>query len=94
MSSIRFNRLSAEQGLAQSSVNAIHQDRSGFMWFGTADGLSRYDGYRFRNYRHERGNPESMSGNFVRAIAEDDDGLALIGDSVVTTLVMIISRPT
>src|SRR5436190_23156679 len=42
---LRFDHLNIEQGLSQSSVNVIFQDSHGFMWFGTEDGLNRYDGY-------------------------------------------------
>ena len=47
---IRFKHISV--GLSNVPVNCIHQDRKGFMWFGTQDGLARYDGYEFRIYRH------------------------------------------
>ena len=62
---LRFDRLSLEEGLSQSTVYAIVQDRRGFMWFGTEDGLNRYDGYHFKVYRHEPENPQSLSNNTV-----------------------------
>jgi ligand-binding sensor domain-containing protein len=49
---LRFEHLSVEDGLTQESVLAIVQDADGFMWFGTQSGLSRYDGYRFTNFRN------------------------------------------
>ena len=48
---LRFERLSLEQGLSQSIVECILQDARGFMWFGTEDGLNRYDGYQFVVFR-------------------------------------------
>lgn len=48
---VNFQRVSVEQGLSQSSVFCILQDSSGFMWFGTQDGLNRYDGYEFTVFR-------------------------------------------
>ena len=51
--SIRFTPLSLEDGLSQTTVTAIVQDPAGFMWFGTQDGLNRYDGYQFVHYRHQ-----------------------------------------
>ena len=58
---IRFERISLEQGLSQSTVHAIFQDSEGFMWFGTNDGLNKYDGYNFTVYRHAPENPHSLS---------------------------------
>jgi diguanylate cyclase (GGDEF)-like protein len=53
---------------------AIAQDHAGFMWFATETGLNRYDGFAFRHYRHERGNPASLSGDFVRDLDIAPDG--------------------
>ena len=50
---IRFERISLEDGLSQVTINCILQDQDGFMWFGTADGLNRYDGYSFKVFRHD-----------------------------------------
>jgi ligand-binding sensor domain-containing protein len=63
--------LTTTDGLADSHVEVTFQDSQGFMWFGTNDGLSRYDGYRFTNYRHEPGNPLSLAGNGILDIIED-----------------------
>ena len=71
---IRFTHVSAEQGLSQSRIGQIVQDQRGFLWFGTQDGLKRYDGYRFREYRHDPGNPDSLSGSSVRALYRDHSG--------------------
>ena len=76
---IKFDRISLEQGLSQSSINCILQDRQGFMWFGTQDGLNRFDGYSFKVYRHDAADPNSLSDNFVRSITEDATGALWIG---------------
>jgi hypothetical protein len=62
---LRFEHLSVEDGLAQESVLAIAQDRDGFMWFGTQNGLSRFDGYRFVNFRNVVGDPTTLANNWV-----------------------------
>ena len=76
---LRFEHLSVQQGLAQESILAIVQDRDGFMWFGTQSGLSRYDGYRFVNYRSEIGNPRSLASNWVRVLHLDRHGRMWLG---------------
>ncbi len=77
-SELVFERISLEQGLSQSSVNCIYQDRQGFMWFGTNDGLNRYDGYNFVIFKHDSKNPNSLSNNVVRSILEDFNGMIWI----------------
>ncbi len=76
---IRFEHLSIEDGLSQSSVNAIMQDREGFMWFATQDGLNRYDGYRFKIYSPIPFDTTSLADNFVRHVFEDRDGVLWVG---------------
>ncbi|MBI5029783.1 MAG: GAF domain-containing protein [Chloroflexi bacterium] len=76
---LRFSRLSIEQGLSQSVVQAILQDHYGFMWFGTQDGLNKYDGYIFTVYKHDPDNDFSLSNNWVTAIYEDSSGVLWIG---------------
>ena len=67
----RFETISVEQGLSQSSVFSIYQDSQGFLWFGTGDGLNRYDGYGFKVFHHDPADPRSLGNDFVDAIAED-----------------------
>lgn len=76
---IRFDRISIEKGLSQSTVNAIFQDKRGFMWLGTQDGLNMYDGYNFKVFKYDGNDPASLSENFVHAILEDTHGNLWIG---------------
>jgi ligand-binding sensor domain-containing protein/GAF domain-containing protein/two-component sensor histidine kinase len=71
---LRFEHLGIERGLSQSTVATILQDRYGFMWFGTDDGLNRYDGYRLTIYRHDPDDPASLSQGSIRGIFEDSTG--------------------
>jgi signal transduction histidine kinase/ligand-binding sensor domain-containing protein/CheY-like chemotaxis protein len=76
---LRFEHLSVEDGLAQESVLAMAQDRDGFMWFGTQNGLSRFDGYRFVNFRSVAGDPTTLGSNWVRVLHVDKKGRLWIG---------------
>ena len=76
---IEFDSLSLEDGLSQSIVERIVQDRQGFMWFATEDGLNRFDGYRFTVHRNVPGDPLSLSYNELKALYEDRDGRLWVG---------------
>jgi len=76
---LNFERFSIEQGLSQSVVSSILQDSRSFMWFGTQDGLNRFDGYEFVVYKHDPENPNSLGGNFVQALHEDASGTLWVG---------------
>jgi ligand-binding sensor domain-containing protein/two-component sensor histidine kinase len=67
-----FAHLTIKDGLSQSTVEAIIQSRIGFMWFGTNDGLNKYDGYNFTIYRYDPLDDKSISDNYVYSISEDD----------------------
>ena len=71
---LRFTHLTTNDGLSQSNVKAILQDRRGFMWFATQDGLDRYDGNTFVVYKHNPNDPDSLSANLVTDLIEDDQG--------------------
>jgi diguanylate cyclase (GGDEF)-like protein len=71
---IRFERLSLEQGLSQSTVMDVLQDRTGYVWLATEDGLNRYDGVSFKVYKHDPADPASLPSSFVWALAEDAAG--------------------
>ena len=75
----QFENISTEQGLSQSTVTSILQDRQGFMWFGTEGGLNKYDGYQFTVYKHTADNPGSLSSSVITSIFEDLDGNLWIG---------------
>ena len=75
---LEFEHISVEHGLSQSTVNCILQDSIGFLWFGTTDGLNRYDGYSFKVYRHDSQDPNSLSDNHIMALAEDQEGVLWI----------------
>ena len=78
-STYSFERIDSGDGLSHNSVFAILQDRQGFLWLGTQDGLNRYDGYGFRVFRHDPNDSASLSSNAVFALAEDADGALWIG---------------
>ena len=69
-----FRHLDVRDGMPHSQVNTIHKDSSGNMWFGTASGLARYDGYTFRVFRNNAADDTSIPGNFVEDIEEDCQG--------------------
>ncbi len=69
----------AEQGLSTSYVNDVFQDREGFIWVATLDGLNRFDGYSFTVFRTENDNPATLSNVNVRKIAEGPDGFLWVG---------------
>jgi len=71
---IRFEHLGTDQGLSQSNVLCVYQDSRGFMWFGTRDGLNKYDGYKFTVYKNDEHNTHSISNNFIKAVVESKNG--------------------
>ena len=74
-----FRALTIEDGLSQGMVSSIIQDRAGFMWFATKDGLNRYDGYSFRVFRNDPADSTTVRDNFIQAIHEDRAGLLWVG---------------
>ena len=76
---VKFEYLTTEDGLSQSSVLCVLQDKKGFMWFGTEDGLNRFDGYQFVVFRPEPDNPASISSNRIFCLYEDKKGYIWIG---------------
>jgi ligand-binding sensor domain-containing protein/serine phosphatase RsbU (regulator of sigma subunit) len=75
----KFNHFSVEQGLSQTVVNCIMQDQQGFMWFGTQEGLNRYDGYAFKIYKRDPQDSNSLANNFIYTIYQTKDGIIWIG---------------
>jgi len=76
---IKFDNISLEDGLTQSSVYCILQDSKGFMWFGTLDGLNRYDGYAIMRYRNNPQDTTSIPENSINTLFEDSKGVLWIG---------------
>ncbi|MDH4196536.1 MAG: LuxR C-terminal-related transcriptional regulator [Candidatus Aminicenantes bacterium] len=77
----RFEQLSVEAGLSQSAVLCMLQDRQGFMWFGTMDGLNLFDGYAFTVFKNDPKDSASLVHNSVRALVEDQAGRLWVGTS-------------
>ncbi|MCB0278495.1 MAG: GAF domain-containing protein [Calditrichaeota bacterium] len=77
----QFDFYSTDDGLSHSNIYVTYKDKYGFIWFGTNDGLSRYDGYEFINYRNDPEDSLSISGNGIRAIYQDSFGDLWIGTS-------------
>ncbi|RMD94562.1 MAG: hypothetical protein D6814_14355, partial [Calditrichaeota bacterium] len=77
---IRFKHLTIDDGLSQNLVYSIFQDSKGFLWFGTSDGLNRYDGYRFKVFKHNPFDSTSLADNdIVYSIFEDRAGRIWVG---------------
>ncbi|MCM1176290.1 MAG: response regulator [Bacteroides sp.] len=75
----KFSYLNVENGLRSNSVECIFQDREGMMWFGTHDGLSMYDTYHIRTWRHDVNDANSLGNNCIYSIFEDTSGKIWVG---------------
>ena len=75
---IRFEHLTKASGLSQSTVYSIIQDKLGFIWIGTSDGLNRFDGYSIKKYYYNSDNPNSISNNRIYNMLVDSDGVLWI----------------
>ena len=80
-STYSFKQIGVDMGLSQSSILSIIQDRRGYLWFGTATGLNRYDGYEFIVYTNDANDSLSISDNEITSLYEDADGNLWIGTS-------------
>ena len=76
---VRFHNYSPVDGLSQATGVVITQDRTGFLWVGTQDGLNRFDGHGFRIYKHDRTDPWSLADNFINVLLPDPDGALWVG---------------
>jgi PAS domain S-box-containing protein len=76
---IRFTRFSTEDGLSQTRVSQIVQDDQGFLWFGSQYGLNRYDGYKFKVFKHEPGVANSLGGVYIYSLFKDHSGTLWVG---------------
>jgi len=75
----RFARFGTAQGLSESSAEDILQDRRGFIWVATPDGLNRFDGYSFTVFRNDPDDPRSLSDNSVKTLLQDGEGRLWVG---------------
>lgn len=82
ISGSRFRHITNDQGLSNTSINCIYQDSRGFMWFGTRDGLNRYDGVKITVFRNNPAKSNTISDNFIRSIYEDADHQLWIATSM------------
>ena len=69
-----FRNIGVEEGLSQNTVETIFQDSKGYIWIGTNDGLDRYNGYKFKHYKYDRYDENTISNNYIVDIIEDNDG--------------------
>ncbi len=76
---LEAEHLNIEQGLSQSTVLSILQDQKGFMWFGTNDGLNRYDAYKFKIFKLQRGDTTSLPDNNIQTLFQSKDGTIWVG---------------
>ncbi len=76
---LRFEHITTDDGLSHRSVSSILQDSQGFMWFGTEDGLDRYDGQELKSYRFNADDPHSLSQNGVESLYIDPQGVLWVG---------------
>src|SRR5580765_3590805 len=76
---LKFKHITNENGLSNTTIESIFQDKRGFMWFGTRDGLNRYDGYQIIIYRYDPKDSTSISDNYIQYIYEDKNQNLWIG---------------
>jgi signal transduction histidine kinase/ligand-binding sensor domain-containing protein/CheY-like chemotaxis protein len=76
---INLNAISSSNDLSQHTINAIHKDKFGFVWFATQDGLNKYDGFKYEIYRHSTKNKLSLPANHIHSISEDSYGNIWVG---------------
>ncbi len=76
---LRFSHIASEQGISNSTIECIYQDNLGFLWFGTRDGLNRYDGNEILVYRNDPPDSNSLSDNYIRCIYEDHQHQLWVG---------------
>jgi serine phosphatase RsbU (regulator of sigma subunit)/ligand-binding sensor domain-containing protein len=78
-SRLKFVRIGVQQGFQQGAVTSIFQDRKGFMWFGTYNGLVKYNGYDFTFYKYRHDDPNTPGHKYLSSIYQDRQGLLWIG---------------
>ncbi|MBF0100928.1 MAG: histidine kinase [Desulfobacterales bacterium] len=78
-STLIFQHITIKQGISQSTVNDIVQDRKGYLWIATEDGLNKYDGYSFKVYRYANNNKSSIQNNYISVLFVDKNGNLWVG---------------
>jgi len=76
---LHFERIGAEGGPPPEVITALHQDRDGFIWIGSRNGLTLFDGYGYQTFQHDPPDARSLSDSVIRTIHEDSDGTLWIG---------------
>ncbi|MGV3601361.1 MAG: hybrid sensor histidine kinase/response regulator transcription factor [Dyadobacter fermentans] len=76
---LNFTAITSTEGLSSNTVHTILKDRHGLLWFGTDDGLNKYDGTDFTIYRHDRANASSLASNDISSLYEDKSGRIWVG---------------
>ncbi|MGE5438185.1 MAG: two-component regulator propeller domain-containing protein [Syntrophothermus sp.] len=79
LNDFQFRQLKVEDGLSQTTILSIIQDKKGYMWFGTGNGLNKYDGYNFTVFSNNPNDSTSISNNAITSLYEDKDGFIWIG---------------
>jgi PAS domain S-box-containing protein len=79
ISEIKFDQISIGEGLSENVVLSLAQDRRGFMWIGTQDGLNRYDGNQVKIFKNDPDDPQSLSNSYVSVIFTDQAGSLWVG---------------
>lgn len=91
-SDLKFSNITIKDGLSQSSVNRIFQDSRGYMWFGTSDGLNKYDGRDFTIFREKENDKNSINSGYISAIVGYDKNNILVGTSKGVDTVNIVTN--
>lgn len=78
---LNFETFSTKEGLSQGMVRSLIQDKEGYMWFATKDGLNKFDGYHITVYRNNAADPFSLPDNYVTQLVEDENGNFWVGTS-------------
>ena len=82
LSAQNFKRFSNEEGFNQNTINAIEQDRYGYLWYGTPNGLIKYDGYEFKTFTTQSKTDGNISSNFISSLIKDEQGVLWIGTNL------------
>ena len=75
----KFVRYSTKTGLSSNSQRCVTQDKEGFIWIGTGDGLNRFDGYTFKVYKNNQNDPSSLRSNVIDCLLTDSEGNVWVG---------------